>query len=67
MKQALLGLLVQLQEDEATCIRATMGAKSSSFITYLWVEFEPKGNDHEVRPSHETQSGHKALIEDLDG
>ena len=67
MKQALQGLLVQLQEDEATWIRASMEAKSPSFIAYLWAEFEPQGNDHEVRPSHEAQSGHKALIEDLGG
>ena len=65
-KQALRGLLVQLQEDKATCIRASMEAKSPSFLTYLWDEFEPQGNDLEVRPSREAQSGHKALIEALD-
>ena len=67
MKQALKGLLVQLQKDEATWIRASMEAKSPSFITFIWAEFEPQGNDHDVRPSHEAQCGHKALIEDLDG
>ena len=67
MKQALHGFLVQLQEDEATWIRASMEAKSPSFITYLWAEFEPQGNDHEVRHSHVAQSGHKNFIEDLDG
>ena len=67
MKQALRGLLVQLQEHEATWIRASIEAKSPSFITFLWAEFKPRGNDHGVRPSHETQSGHKALIEDVEG
>ena len=67
MKQALHGLLVQLQDDEATWIRVSTEAKSPSFITYLWAEFEPRGNDHEVRPSPEAQSGHNDLIEDLDG
>ena len=65
MKQALYGLLVQLQEDESTWIRASIEAKSPCFITYLWAEFEPQVNDHEVRPSHEAQSGHKALNERL--
>ena len=49
MKQALHGVLVQLQEDEASWIRASTEAKSPSFITYLWAEFEPQGNDLEVR------------------
>ena len=35
MKQALHGLHVQLQDDEATWNRASMEAKSPSFITYL--------------------------------
>ena len=67
IKQALHRLLVQLQEDEATWIRASMEAKSPSFITYLWAEFEPQWNDHEVHPSHEAKNGHKALIEDWYG
>ena len=56
MKQALDGLLVQLQEDEATWIRASMEAKSPCFITYLWTKFEAQGNDQEVRPSHDVRT-----------
>ena len=41
MKQALHGLLVQLQGDEATWNRASMETMSPSFITYLWAE--PRG------------------------
>ena len=67
MKHALHGILVQLQEDDATWIRASMEAKSPNYITYIRAEFEPQGNDHEVRPSHEAQSGHNALIEAFDG
>ena len=51
MKQALHGLHVQLQEDEATWIRASMEAKSPTFITYQWAEFEQQGNDQEVLAS----------------
>ena len=60
MKQGLHGLLGQLRQDETT----SMESKLPSFITYLCAEFEPQGNDNEVRASHEAKNGHKALIED---
>ena len=55
MKHALHGLLVQKYKR----------MKLPGF-EQVWRPSH-QGNDQEFRPSHEGQSGHKSLIEDLDG